>query len=70
MREHVTFSIRLSEADHTELKRAAERWGIGRADVVRMAIRAFGQLADGRTAIVLNPPPIPTPSPDDALTPW
>jgi|CXWK01.1.fsa_nt_gi hypothetical protein len=66
MQGNFTFSIRLSELDHSELNKAAERWGIGKADVVRMAIRAFGDLADGRAAIVLAPPPIPTAPPDGA----
>lgn len=68
MNNDVTYSIRLSALEHSELKRAAERWGIGRADVVRMAIRAFGDLADGRAAIVLAPPPMPA-SPDGAAAP-
>ena len=69
MHGDISFSIRLSERDHSELKRAAERWGIGRADVVRMAIRAFGDLADGRAAIVLAPPPMPALPPDGAAAP-
>ena len=68
MSDDVTYSIRLSVLDQSELKKAAERWGIGKSDVVRMAIRAFGQLADGQTAIVPNPPPLPAP-PDGAAAP-